>query len=99
MLSINHINYAYNSLKELISNRSKYLDPHYAFSSGKIVGFLEACLQQFDSLETETEGNTRVIKLLILKPKTWYRKEVRETVTEAIIRMTEKLLKEYENAE
>jgi hypothetical protein len=85
MITLQHILYAYNNVKD----NKKRLDTYYF---GKHIGYLEAGLLQFDYLETRKEGNRIVIATQVIKPEKWYRKEIRERDDEAILRMTEKLL-------
>lgn len=56
------------------------------------IGYMEACLNTLNVLETEKVGEQVNIKVKVLKKKTWYRGEVKETVNASIIRQTESFL-------
>ena len=81
MITIKNAHHVYN---ELISIPPK----DWGYNEIRKLGYLEACLQHFNYLETKIiNGKSQINRLF----KT---KDIQETLDEAIIRMINKLLKD-----
>ncbi len=87
-LKVHNIEHCLKTLKEFRKN--KHLD---SFWVGLRLGYLEACLQSYNALETfkNKEGNNEVVKEIVKSDK-WWKKDKKETYEEAIVRMAQKLI-------
>lgn len=89
-LKVYNIEYCLETLREFRENRSLS-----TFNVGLRLGYLEACLQSYGKLETvENKEGTTEVKREVTKSDRWWKKDRRESYEEAIVRMTQKLIKE-----